>query len=88
MVSSVLAVDLYLCTTSWDKTIRQWNLATGECQLFAALDKEVLCLLEQKDKIITGSRDSLIRVYTKFTREEVKDQKMINHKEAVNSLTP
>jgi len=87
VVSSVLAVDPYLYTASWDKTIRQWNLATGECQLFAALDKEVLCLLEHKDKIIAGCRDSQIRVYTKLTREEVKDQKMIKHKEAVNSLT-
>jgi WD40 repeat protein len=86
-VSSVLAVDPHLYTDSWDKTIRQWNLATGEYQIFAALDKEVLCLLEHKDIIIAGCRDSQIRVYTKLTREELKDQKMIKHKETVNSLT-
>ena len=57
-MSSLLAVDPYLYTASWDKTIRRWDLATGRVDLFARMPAPVLCLLEHEDKIIAGCGDA------------------------------
>ena len=57
---------LYALSASWDKTLRLWNLKTGEThQRFVGHEGDVLSVYFSPDnrQIVSGSRDKSVRVW-------------------------
>uniref|UniRef100_A0A0A9XPM9 Small ribosomal subunit protein RACK1 n=1 Tax=Lygus hesperus TaxID=30085 RepID=A0A0A9XPM9_LYGHE len=56
----------YAVTSSWDRSLRLWDLRTGQCQYkFLKHTKDVLAVAFSPDdrQIVSGGRDKVIRVW-------------------------
>lgn len=56
----------YAVTSSWDRSLRLWNLRTGQCQRkFIKHTKDVLAVAFSPEdrQIVSGGRDNVIRVW-------------------------
>lgn len=56
----------YAVTSSWDRSLRLWDLRTGQCQhKFLKHTKDVLAVAFSPDdrQIVSGGRDNIIRVW-------------------------
>lgn len=67
-VSSIALAHIsqYAVTSSWDRSLRLWNLRTGQCQRkFIKHTKDVLTVAFSHDdrQIVSGGRDNVIRVW-------------------------
>lgn len=55
---------LVAVSTGKDKTVRIWNVATGECvRVLKAHADEIHCLAFKDNVIVTGSEDTTLRVW-------------------------
>lgn len=73
----------YAVTSSWDRSLRLWNLRTGQCQRkFLKHTKDVLAVAFSPEdrQIVSGGRDNVIRVWNvmgecmhEFTRNGHED---------------
>lgn len=63
---SLAHTSQYAVTSSWDRSLRLWNLRTGQCQRkFLKHTKDVLAVAFSPEdrQIVSGGRDNVIRVW-------------------------
>jgi WD40 repeat protein len=58
--------DARLASSSWDKTVRVWNMSSYQTELIlTGHSKGVYCLTQLKDdRLVTGSSDFTIKIYS------------------------
>eukprot|EP01047_Picozoa_sp_COSAG01_P002147 COSAG01_NODE_55_length_31115_cov_105.202533_4_plen_175_part_00 len=77
-----------IVSASEDRTVKVWNLSTGECQLSLKGHKKSVTSAEfsfDGQKIVSTSQDKTVRVWSAATGECNKQKDIIRHEKSVNS---
>jgi predicted NACHT family NTPase len=65
-----------IVSASWDKTVRVWSAATGECELTLKEHSDWVnsaCFSPDGARIVSASRDKTVRVWIALTPEQVAE---------------
>ncbi|KAF2154681.1 WD40 repeat-like protein [Myriangium duriaei CBS 260.36] len=73
--AAVNAIQIYkdtIVSASGDRTIRMWNIQTGEClKDFSGHSKGIACVQFDGRRVVSGSSDNTVRIFDAATQGEV-----------------
>lgn len=83
-VNTIQIHEERVVSASADRTIRLWNIHTGECLGKFTLPRSVACIQFDGQRIVSGSRDGLVRIFDCWSKTELAC--LHNHRDLVRSV--